>query len=373
MRLAFSRALARRGLLALLAGTAALVGLAMYGIQSRTVALRLLDGTGPVFPQLRARDALNAVDRLEVDDGGTPTVLVRSADGGWSIASIGHYPADATAVKAALMGLATLEFDQRLTANPAKHASLGLEYPRPDSADAAETPASGEPRRTGTRLRAFAGSEQPLAAAIVGQSTYQPRTQAIRLDGDDQVWRVKGSAEARADHSTWIRTDIVSIPPEQVQRIAFEGLEISRRSAPDATEASPAPPAIPPGMDDWDVTIAGPVAWEAADANRAKGPLTSLLTRLEIDDLRAATDLGACDASTLHYTLDAGTLDLTMWDESGRTWIALSGTGAPASTAGFHFRLPEWKANQIKNLRPRPRGEETTPAPPVPTASPESP
>ncbi len=373
MTLAFLRAFARRGLLALLAGTAVLVGLAMYGIQTRTAALRLQDGAGPVFPALRSKDAINAVDRLEIDDGGTTIVLVRAADGGWSVASIGHYPADATAVKAALMGLSSLEYDQRLTATASKHASLGLEYPRSDSAEAAQTPAGGESNRTGTRLRAFAGSEEPLAAAIVGQSTFQPRTQAIRLDGDDQVWRVKGSVEARADHSAWIKTDLVSIPTEQVQRIAFEGLEISRRSAPGAAEANAASPAVPPGMDDWDVTIAGPVEWEAADANRAKGPLTSLLTRLEVDDLRQATDLSACDTTTLHYTLDAGTLDLTMWAESGRTWIAISGTGAPVGTAGFQFRLPEWKANQIKNLRPPPRSDDSTPAAPTPPATPPPP
>ncbi|MDA0803552.1 MAG: DUF4340 domain-containing protein [Planctomycetota bacterium] len=380
-----ARGLTARSLVGLVAGAALLVVLAVYGFRSRTAMLRTQDGTGPVFPALGNAAAMNAIDRLEVDDGIDTVVLARTADGGWVIASTGNYPADASAVKSALMGLASLEFDQRLTANPAKHGARSLEYPRVPDPTAASTDGSGTttesasggaPPRTGTRLRAFAGGDQPVAAAIVGQSTYKPRTQAIRLDGEDQVWRVKGSAEAKPDRSTWMERELIAIPSDSIQRIEFEGLEISRKAppaAPEGAEAGAAPDTLsapPASSADWDVVILGPVEWDASDANRAKGPLTSLLTRLEIDDIRVATDIASCEPTVLHYSLSDGALDFTMWDEDGRTWMSLSGDKAPTSAAEFQFRLPEWKANQIKNLRPRPRVPEEPLTPPAPVTLP---
>lgn len=371
------RAIASRTLVALIGATIALSALAVYGLRSRTNTLRGSDASGLVFPNLR--DSLNSIVRVEVDTGSTPLILERTADGSWAVASLANYPAEAETVKALLMGLASLEYDEQLTANPNKHGALGLRYPA--TADNGSGASQQNEQReqngqnaNGTRVRTFASIDggapaaEPCAAIILGSSTFQPPRQSIRLDNDTQAWRVTGNASASDAVMSWVKRDVVQVPVEQLQAVSFEGLEVKRPS-PNAGASAVTPPDATLGTPtvDWELAFTGPVAWTPEEANRAKGPLTNFLTRLECDDLRPIpADNAACDGQVIHYTLDGGSLDLTLSEHDGRLWARLSGEAAPANAGGFEFRLPEWKVNQIKNLLPKPPAS-APPAVPAPT------
>ncbi|MDA1008271.1 MAG: DUF4340 domain-containing protein [Planctomycetota bacterium] len=349
MNLLHRRAFTLRALAAFLAATLLLVALAVFAVRSRNAATDTSETTGPLFVGLR--NDLNAVSRISIStEGGADVILARQDDGSWIVESLDRYPADAREVKSLLMGLASLEFEQRLTANPEKHAAVGLTD------------------NTATRVRLWTApsstNDSPTRVDLLLTSQQSDsRSKCIRLFGDDQVWRVRGDATAPTTSREFIDRELLVLPDDSLLGATYDGLEITRHvHAEDDHDADHHIQESP-----WEVTIHGPVIWTPENANKAKQFIVSFLARLDFEEVRAIpTDTDCPVRPSLEYFVHGAHLSITPISLDGATWIRISGTVDSATDQstpdaidwatflakidGWEYKLPQWKSDALAAL-----------------------
>jgi len=106
-------------LITLAAAAAVLGGLAYVSTNTRKLKTPALTGK----PVLAALD-ISAVQRIEVSDDGQKTLILESADSGWTVKTLFGYPADIVKIREHLLTLADLKIGQVAAAGQLGHARV---------------------------------------------------------------------------------------------------------------------------------------------------------------------------------------------------------------------------------------------------------
>jgi hypothetical protein len=268
-----------------------------------------------LFPVLAA--AVNDVARIELTGARGPTTLTRTADGGWTVAERGDYPAGRDAVKNLVVGLAAATLAEPRTASPELYPRIGVEDP--------ETP--GTPAVRVVLRRADGGD---LGAVVVGKPANPssigsgPGQVYLRRAGEAQSWLATTPLDPlRADPTHWLdktlprptRDEIVSL---EVREPSGAVLRLKRGEG--AQSKAFFAEGLPPGA---------PLDEQAAEE------ATGALAFLTFEDVGAYDPLlFAMSPMYVYKTRDGGTVRVRAAGRDGATWLELSAEGGAATEAG---------------------------------------
>ncbi len=301
-----------------------------------------------------------SMTRIELERGDEHITLTRTADGTWSVATSGGYPALTAQVAGLVNGLASLEMDAAMTSKREKFGELGLAWPAATASIGAlvrlfDTPAADD-------------AAAPFAEYVIGQERASPRMQYVRRLSEDQCWRCRGSVTIDTEPQRWMSATLLSLPSSEVHAVEIGGLALSREVY--GTQ--------------WKATVddASKEYWTPERLHEAESVFPSWLSRLEFDDVRRpATAVGA-DAQTKTLVFDSLRAKLVVHcvTEGSAMWARFEVTlhaDAPARDAGLNgdvnakykyagdpqipdwaawdaehkdweFKLPAWKVEQLK-------------------------
>lgn len=196
----------RHTLAKLALGTAVAVVLALWAGSTRDLAGDVAGIGEPLVKGLSG--AINEVKQLRVVEAGDkPAVTLQRAKEGWVVAERGGYPADISKVRETLIGLAEATLVEAKTANPERHAALGVED-------------VSAPDAKGMRIEI---EGKVSAKVVVGTFSTQGNGSFVRRNDEAQSWLVKGNLVSDRQVSNWLDKDLVDIASDRVMRV-----EISR-------------------------------------------------------------------------------------------------------------------------------------------------
>ena len=284
--------------LAILGGvTAAAVvaAVALSGDPARHVAA----GAGqPMFPELKTK--ANDAATLVVEGKTAKATVVRGADGTWTVAEKGGYPADAALVRKNVLGLVGMKAVEPKTAVPDLHSRLDLaDLDKKDS------------KAKRLVLKDTAGKD--LAALLVGKTkiattTDKPGLLYVRRPGEPQTWLAEARLDVAADPLTWMEKEMPQVKRERVKSVAVvhpDGKTIAASRADAKTE---------------DFQAAG--LPEGAKPNQSEiNSLAGALAFPSFDDV-AKADTVAFDKAvkTIIATFDGLQLTVSIATKDGKAW-----------------------------------------------------
>lgn len=169
-----------------------------------------------MFPGLD--DRLDKVTRITYTfgrglDGVKKINLNRDQNGVWSLAERNNYPARIDKVKAALIGLGSLEAYDPRTSDPQWYAPLGLTAP--------------EDLGRATRVEFFDASGRRMAGLLVGRvpdQTFDVKGEGLiyaRRDGEKQSWLARGSLPLIAEEGGWLNPELSGFARDDVARVVL--------------------------------------------------------------------------------------------------------------------------------------------------------
>lgn len=260
----------------------AMVGLTVWGVQTRTGETPTTDDARPTLPTIDRATITQLEVRRPEDEA--PIRLVREGET-WRLAAPLEAPAARTAIDTALDKLADLEVTRVAATQAANHARLEVDAEH------------------AVRVTARAG-DQTVIDFWVG--AFRSGTTMVRLEGQDQVLAVRGSIKFafNKDVRDWRDRAIVELEPDELREATF-------------TQASGAF-RFRRAEDAWEQVLEGepaPAAIERFSASRV-GTNVSSLARLRASDF-AADDV----------TVESAGLG----DDAARVTL-VSGEGESAST-----------------------------------------
>ena len=260
---------------------------------------------GPLLPDLKER--INDVDTVTIT-AGDDTVTIRRGDDGWRVATRDGYPADTGKLRAGLLALADAGKLEAKTANPDRHAALGL---------------AGD---ESTRVE-LAGDG--IETAVLLGNTAQQRYRYARLDGDDQAWLIDADPGLPADSGDWLRPDIVDIAGDDVAEVSVthEDGEAVRRVRDEGGGLAAAD--LPEGRELSYASVVNPVA--------------GALAALRLEDVRApAAATGDADVTTVFRTTDGLRVSVRRYAADGGDWFRFEAAAdAPAAREAVSTSLPK--------------------------------
>ena len=272
---------------------------------------------------------LNDVDTVTVTRADSGTVTIRRQADGWGIADRDDYPANLERIRGVLLAMAEARVVEPKTADPARHAILGVDNP------------TGELSK-GTLVTAAAGGQSfSLIFGNVSQGTYR----YARIGGEAQSWLVDQNPEIPLSIGEWLNADIIDIPSTRIQSVSI--------THPDG-ETIRADRAVDDGTDFIVADI--PDDRELSYSTVANG-LAGALNDLDLDDVRAAGDDAATAVITEFLTDDGLRITARTTSEDDVHWLTLAASSAGAdpneadelndSLGGWQFRIADYKANLL--------------------------
>lgn len=246
-----------------------------------------------LLPGLEAR--LEALDRLQVRGaGGQMLVEIVKTDGRWRMPARQDWPANQREVSRALFRLARARRQEAKTANPERHARLGVEAVAAADAKGAELQLSGG----GEALRLTIGRNHPSLGGSY-----------VRLGDEAQVWLLDVDVGPARNPVDWLDRRLLDLP---LARIAEVRIAPARGRAFRLTRA-----------DDDRFSLDGQPS--AALANPDDGNATAgTLQQLVLDDV--AADSGAAASQTVVFeSVDGLRITVAAWRaDGGGTWARLA-------------------------------------------------
>ena len=280
-----------------------------------------------LFDDLAA--VLNDVDTMTVTRADTGTVTIRRLDDGWGIADRDDYPASVERIREVLLAMAEARVVEPKTADPARHAILGVDDP------------TGELSK-GTLVTAAAGDQSfSLIFGNVSQGTYR----YARIGGESQSWLVDQNPEIPLSIGEWLNADIIDIPSTRIQSVSITHPDGETLRADRAVD------------DSSDFIVADiPDDRELSYSTVANG-LAGALNDLDLDDVRAAGDDEAAAVITEFLTDDGLRITARTTSEDDLHWLTLAAEPAGADPTeadelndrlgGWQFRIADYKANLL--------------------------
>jgi hypothetical protein len=313
------------------------------------------------FPELRADLAKLAQVRVQ-SRAGTFTVRLDRVHG-WTVVEKAGFPADASQVRAAAVGMADLEAIEPKTANPDWHGQLGLVAP--------------EKGGDATSITLMDAAGKPLAALLVGHGADIADAMGrgaiyVRRPGDNQTWLVRGYLMSKPNLADWLDKNIVAVGRERIQSVdvapptgsAYMASRV-RKDVPDFTIAP-----LPAGRT---------LAFESA-TDTAAGALSGFA----FDDVQPVTNFDFSHPVATHVTktFDGLVVTVRIIDKVGAHWASVMAQAtAPTAQAeataingrasAWAFKLPDFKYNMfaatlesmLKPLAPPPGTPQQAPPP----------
>ena len=302
--------------------------------------------TSRFFPALGG--AIDDVARIEFQRGNDKFALVRQGDG-WKNTALAMYPARVDLIDPMLVGLATLTARAVRTAQPRRHAKLGV-----------DAPATGA---GSTRITLRSATDAKLADIIVGHMGRRGFQNAapglyVRRPDEDQSWLAEGTLDVHRGSADWSRRQIIGFDPKLIQTIRVEhrasrSFELERRD--------------PTAGGEW--TLSGVPPGTAIGKPHNVSYLTSLFSDLSFVDVEAADHTNAQARERVAITAVfrnglAITIRAFELGAEARTWASLSVATLPnaplspeltallmrlnAATEGWIFSFPAAVEQRLK-------------------------
>jgi hypothetical protein len=267
----------------------------------------------------------------------------------WSLKDRGGYPVQGERVRALLLRLADAELVDRKTRNPERFSLLELEDMTAKDAKTRQlTLAEDKGRPLGDLLIGKRSVEQ-FGTGKAG--TY------VRRPGEKETWLVNAEIDVPTAVNQWVDTTIFEAQIAQVKRVevAIEGtpsFAIDREAGKPANKDSyKLEGGIPEGKklkSDWTLE-----------------DVVNAFARVELEDVRrpVTPPADAKPASIATWEMENGAkIVLRVRSEGDARWTVVEATGAEgdaktaadavnARAAGWEFRLPSWKFEQIFKKR----------------------
>lgn len=280
--------------------TRTLVALAMVVVASAGLAWWLLDRQAQgdevsgalALPGFAARVEL--IDRVEVlGAGATTLVLIEKSGGTWRMPDRDGWPANQREVGSALFRLGQAKRIEAKTADPARHARLGVE-------DVAA------PDANGTQLRLSGGEGEPVRITV-GNNHPSLGGSYVRLGDEPQAWLLDEDIAPARSAPDWLDRRLLDVPMARIDAI--------RVTPADGRAFSLA------RVDDrFSIDGLSPSAMANADAGNTTGGFTD---QLALDDV--AKDAGAVATQTaLFEGFDGLRITVAAWRQDGGTWARLA-------------------------------------------------
>lgn len=253
------------------------------------------DGEGEtlVVPGFAAR--VDAIDRIEVMGAGDVSLVVlEKRDGLWRMPSRGDWPGNQREIGNALHRLGAAMRLEPKTADPARHAKLGVE-------DVTATTAKGAELH-------LAGGGEPVVLTI-GNNHPALGGSYVRVGDDPQTWLIDEDVAPARDPAAWLDRRLVDVPMARIERIRVTPAEgdafvLSRtddRFTPDGV--------APDALADPD------------DGNATAG----FADQLALDDV-AADEGQAATQTVVFETVDGVRLVVGAWQDERGAWARLDAT-----------------------------------------------
>jgi hypothetical protein len=350
--------------LATVAALSLIAALTVYSI--RTPWTGETAGTGKLFPSL-ASDA-GDVERIVIEQGGTPLAIERSGDQ-WLVKSQGGYPASADKVRALLRALADATLLEPKTRVAARHALLEVDDPAKKNSSARLIRLED---RSGNTLAEIVAGKQRTGAGPSGESTGGTY---VRRPSEEQSWLASTSILGGAALKDWANPRVFETQTEQIKELTVEVKGEPpykvKRNAGGSHELE----AIPEGKKIKYVNMVDNII-EAASF-------------LDFERVRKATGASDGEAGTVRFETDSGLeIALTVRKDKDGTWITVDPSGEGdakkaaddirARASGWEFEVLPSKADTMLKkhadlLEDVETSESTSPAappgapPPLPT------
>ena len=294
------------------AKTRTLAVLALGAVLSLALALWAVLGQRPVgqatleepvaaFPGLE--DLAGGLSGLTLVTAEDEVRLTQRPDGQWVVANRHGYPARIPPLIAAVRGLVELKLAEPKTANPERHALIGL----------------GDPADGGTavRVRLEGTGGAPLADLLVGNAVPPgldgTARQYVRRPGEDQTWLAAGTLELETELHAWLRQGVVEIDRERIQSMDLALKDAPRyRLVPEAE-----------GRQRYFRPDPMPAGQRVKDRFQTNS-IASIFEDLRILDVRPRAELDFSNADRITYRTREGlTIDLEWVEEGDKVWIAV--------------------------------------------------
>jgi hypothetical protein len=262
-----------------------------------------------------------------------PIATLERTPAGWALAERSGCPADAARVERLLETLAALHPVERKTADPARHATLGVEDPR-------------DPAARGLRLDIVSGTT--TRSLVIGRRA-TTLGHYVRLAGDPRTYAALPEIDLPRETALWLDRTLFRIRGAEVATIEVKPATGQayrlRRDTPHHAHLRLEP--VPRGRAVYDESIADPQA--------------ALLEQFVIDDVGVATDDWS-DAAEARYTTFDGLLVQLAARRAGehcRLRVQAAGNGGAnaatvarardinARASGREFEVAGWRCDDL--------------------------
>ena len=327
---------------AILAGTTLVSVLAaaiLYSVTNRWSQGRV-EGAALVPGLARQEKAIAAV---EIVQGEKKVTLERSGEQ-WKIKERAGYPASAERVSVLLNGIARSEMIEPKTASKDRWKQLDLDDPTAKDAKA-------------RGVRILDGKGKPIAEVVLGKSRYDAFGSGkggiyVRRQGEAQTWLATGDPKGGAEFKDWASVTAFETDTGKITKLTLEhpGEEPLIIEKGDGKEQKFKLAKMPDGKKlKQGVTI---------------DQIAQAFGSVEMEDVRRieATPVGD-NVSVLKLESEGGVITIFRLRKEGDiAWLSFQASGGEgdlkkkaeeitAKGAGWEFKLPQWKADQLGKRR----------------------
>lgn len=317
----------------------ALIAAAVLHASSTQRAPGTVEGR-PMLPELRRQ--ANNLAGIELHKRGKTLTLVRNGEQ-WSIKERAGYPVEGDKVRALLVQLTNAELAEPKTASKDRWSLLDL-----------EDPATAEAKSSLVRLLDAGG--KPTAELVIGKQRMNAFGTGrhgiyVRRPNETQTWLASGEPKVTIDVKDWVDPAIFKADTEKLKRVTVT----YPKEAPIVVEREGEPgkggkfviKSVPEGM--------------KVKQNAGVEHIALSLGSVELDDVRKldATPVGDNVSTITAESSDGMTVTLRLRREGkgDEAWLSFTAAGQGeakktadainAKGAGWEFRIPTWKADQI--------------------------
>ena len=265
------------------------------------------------LPGFAAR--VDAIDRIQVlGAGAKPLVLIEKRDGRWVMPDRDGWPANQREVGSALFRLGQARRLEAKTADPKRHARLGIEDVT--AADA-----------KGTQLVLAGGTEEPVRITV-GSNHPALGGSYVRVGDEVQAWLLDEDIAPARSAPDWLDRRLLDVPMARIDAIRV-------------TPASGRAFTLTRVDDRFSIDGLAPSAMANPDAGNSTGGFTD---QLPLDDV--ASDTGTAATQTAVFeSLDGLGITVAAWRQDGGTWARL-GVALDEARAREWFARPQAGAAQ---------------------------
>lgn len=290
----------RKGLalrLLLIAGALAVIAGVTIAIDVRASRPDL--ASGPVAPGLA--QTISGAQRIIVTSA-EATYRIERTERGWAMRERGDYPVLGGRLAQLTDGLEGLRFTRRMTADPTKHARLGVDDPRQGG--------------RGILVQIEDGRGAFLVDLILG---VEPSGLYVRHPDEDQTWAAEGELPPLRDIAAWLDLAPLDLPAAEIARV-------------DIAPSSGAPYALTRASPEASFSLSGA---HGAIEQSTLDATAGAVARVAPIDVQPAPAIQGEPTARLRLTTFSGVaIDAELIEGGGKTWLKLvARAGSPEQEA----------------------------------------